>query len=197
MLISQVITSNEVNAEPNKGEIISLCNEVSSKIVELNLYNKYESFFANYGVLKYAEQTKDVDLIDKVIENYQNYFKKGTLEPGHVDKNAMGILGFELYLQTQKTEYLKIPLGLADDEWQNPRDDGLTKYSRFWTDDMFMVAVLQVQAYKATGKQVYLDRAINQILVYAEKLQQQNGLFQHTVKVRLSGEELTAGRPRR
>jgi rhamnogalacturonyl hydrolase YesR len=94
----------------------------------------------------------------------------------------LGILGFELYLQTKNADYLKIPLALADDEFENPRPDGLTKYSRFWTDDVYMVCALQVQAYKATGNNIYLERAITQMLAYAEKLQQQNGLFQHTTK---------------
>ncbi|MEN6384546.1 MAG: glycoside hydrolase family 88 protein [Phycisphaerales bacterium] len=182
LIVSQLLITAPLTAGINKKGIIQISNIVSSKIVEVNLYNKYESFFANYGVLTFAAQTKNDVLIKKVIDNYQNYFKNNTLEPGHVDKNAMGILGFELYLQTKNPEYLKIPLILADDEWQNPRDDGLTKYSRFWTDDVFMVAVLQVQAYKATGKEIYLDRAIKQITAYAEKLQQQNGLFQHTLK---------------
>jgi unsaturated rhamnogalacturonyl hydrolase len=180
--VAQLFITNPLIAKPDKKEIVKISNIVSSKIVEVNLYNKYESFFANYGVLKYAVCTKNDDLLNKVAKNYQEYFKTQTLEPGHVDKNAMGILGFELYLQTKNPEYLKIPLALADDEWQNPRDDGLTKYSRFWTDDVYMVCVLQVQAYKATGKDIYLERAITQMLAYSEKLQQQNGLFQHTLK---------------
>jgi rhamnogalacturonyl hydrolase YesR len=169
-------------AKTDKKEIIEISNTVSSKIMEVNLYSKYESFFSNYGVLKFAAVTNNDILINKVIKNYQTYFKENTLEKGHVDKNALGILGFELYLQTKNPEYLPLPLSLADDEWENPREDGLTKYTRFWTDDLFMVAVLQVQAYKATGKEIYLQHAIAQILVYAEKLQQQNGLFQHTLK---------------
>ncbi|HAL44536.1 MAG: hypothetical protein A2Y12_07335 [Planctomycetes bacterium GWF2_42_9] len=180
-IVTQLYASS-LFANPAKKGIIEVSNSVSSKIVEVNLYNKYESFFANYGVLLYAEKTKNVNLIEKVQENYKNYFINSTLEPGHVDKNAMGILGFELYLQTKNAEYLKIPLALADEEFENPRPDGLTKYSRFWTDDVYMVCALQVQAYKATGNNIYLERAITQMLAYAEKLQQQNGLFQHTTK---------------
>jgi rhamnogalacturonyl hydrolase YesR len=181
-VVAQIIACGIVTAKSNSSDIIGLCDEVSAKIVPVKLYNKYESFFANYGVLLYAAQTKNEALTKKVIANYDEYFKTQTIEPGHVDKNALGILGFELYLQTKKPEYLQIPLMLADDEWENPRDDGLTKYSRFWTDDVYMVCVLQIQAYKATGKDIYLERAITQMLAYSEKLQQQNGLFQHTLK---------------
>jgi len=180
--LAQLIITHPLIAKQDKKELIKIADTVSSKIVEVKLYNKYESFFANYGVLLYAAQTKNDTLAKKVIANYDEYFKTQTIEPGHVDKNALGILGFELYLQTKKPEYLQIPLMLADDEWENPRNDGLTKYSRFWTDDVYMVCVLQIQAYKATGKEIYLERAITQMLAYSEKLQQQNGLFQHTLK---------------
>jgi rhamnogalacturonyl hydrolase YesR len=170
-------------AKLNNDSIIQIAGNVASKAVAVDLYDKYESFFVDFGVLKFAQETNNPALKNKVIENYDKFLKSNTLTPGHVDKNACGILGFEIYLQTHDPAYLEIPLSLADDEWLNPRDDGLTKYSRFWTDDMFMVAVLQIQAYKATGKSIYLDRAIIQLLAYADKLQQQNGLFQHTTKI--------------
>ena len=183
LAVSQLAIGNTLPSKLNREKIIEAADLAASKIVKIELYDKYESFFAYYGVLKYATSTNNNILTNKVIENYNNYMIKYPLNPGHVDKNACGILGFELYLQTHDPNYLANPLLLADDEWVNPHEDGLTKYSRFWTDDMFMVAVLQVQAYKATGKTVYLDRAISQLTVYAEKLQQQNGLFQHTTKI--------------
>jgi unsaturated rhamnogalacturonyl hydrolase len=180
--LAQLLITHTLAAKQDKKGLIKIADTVSSKIVEVKLYNKYESFFANYGVLLYAAQTKNDTLAKRVISNYDEYFQTQTIEPGHVDKNALGILGFELYLQTKKPEYLQLPLMLADDEWENPRNDGLTRYSRFWIDDVYMVCVLQIQAYKATGKEIYLERAITQMLAYSEKLQQQNGLFQHTLK---------------
>jgi unsaturated rhamnogalacturonyl hydrolase len=42
-----------------------------------------------------------------------------------------------------------------------------------------MISSLQVQAYRATGKLVYLERAASEVDAYIEKLQQPNGLFFH------------------
>ena len=109
--------------------------------------------------------------------------KTSDIRAGHVDWNVFGILPFELYLQSGDAKYLKVAMQLAEDEWAEPNEWGLTAYSRFWVDDMFMVGALQVQAYKATGKEIFLDRAVVQLLAYAKMLQQDNGLFQHTAEV--------------
>lgn len=45
---------------------------------------------------------------------------------------------------------------------------------------MFMITALQVQAYRATGDAVYLDRAARVLATYLERLQQPGGLFFHT-----------------
>ena len=42
-----------------------------------------------------------------------------------------------------------------------------------------MIGSLQIQAYRATGNQVYLERAALTISLYLQKLQQPNGLFFH------------------
>ena len=38
---------------------------------------------------------------------------------------------------------------------------------------------MQVQAYRATGKQIYIDRAARAMVAYLDQLQQPNGLFFH------------------
>jgi rhamnogalacturonyl hydrolase YesR len=44
---------------------------------------------------------------------------------------------------------------------------------------MYMVGMLQIQAYRATGDVKYADRAALQLTSYISKLQQPNGLFFH------------------
>jgi rhamnogalacturonyl hydrolase YesR len=44
---------------------------------------------------------------------------------------------------------------------------------------MFMISAVQVQAFRATGDQKYLDRAALAMAAYLDKLQQPNGLFFH------------------
>jgi rhamnogalacturonyl hydrolase YesR len=55
----------------------------------------------------------------------------------------------------------------------------LSDQTRFWIDDMYMITILQVQAFRATGDKVYLDRAALEMVAYLDKLQQPNGLFYH------------------
>jgi rhamnogalacturonyl hydrolase YesR len=44
---------------------------------------------------------------------------------------------------------------------------------------MYMITMLQTQAYRATGNPVYAERAAKEAVAYLDKLQQPNGLFFH------------------
>jgi rhamnogalacturonyl hydrolase YesR len=48
---------------------------------------------------------------------------------------------------------------------------------------MYMLIILQLQAYRATGDAKYLDRAALEMTTYLDKLQQPNGLFYHAPDV--------------
>ena len=48
---------------------------------------------------------------------------------------------------------------------------------------MYMIIILQLQAYRATGDSKYLDRAALEMTTYLDKLQQPNGLFYHAPDV--------------
>jgi unsaturated rhamnogalacturonyl hydrolase len=142
----------------------------------------YPMVCSRYGVLLYAGASGDQELLALVKNAYQP-FLSGKTKPrhGHVDYNVFGILPFELYRQTRDPAYLPLAKKLADDEFSRGRQDGLSDYTRFWVDDMYMVGSLQTQAYKALGDRVYLDRAFRQLLAYCAKLQSPNGLFQHNL----------------
>ena len=71
------------------------------------------------------------------------------------------------------------PMGSREHRIEKLQEDGLSSFTRFWVDDMYMVGSLQVQAFKATGDTVYLNRAAKTIKVYCDKLQRPNGLFYH------------------
>ena len=65
-----------------------------------------------------------------------------------------------------------------------PQPDGLTGETRFWIDDMYMITLLQVQAYRATGDRKYLDHAALEMAAYlVDIFQQPNGLFFHAPDV--------------
>ncbi|MGA2889494.1 MAG: glycoside hydrolase family 88 protein [Terracidiphilus sp.] len=48
---------------------------------------------------------------------------------------------------------------------------------------MYMLTILQLEAYRATRDRTYLDRDANEMVAYLDKLQQPNGLFYHAEDV--------------
>ena len=56
--------------------------------------------------------------------------------------------------------------------------------TRYWIDDMYMLTMLQLEAYRATGDKKYLDRDAKEMVAYLDKLQQPNGLFFHAPDVK-------------
>src|SRR5690606_24722192 len=100
----------------------------------------------------------------------------------------------ELYIQTANKKYLTLGLPYADSQWNLPTDSVLTEramqyfnqgYSwqtRLWIDDMYMITMVQSQAYRVTRDKNYIDRAAREMVLYLEQLQQPNGLFYHAPK---------------
>ena len=94
-------------------------------------------------------------------------------------------------------------LSYADTQWTLPAnatpeekawaDKGLSWQTRLWIDDMFMITILQAQAYHTTGKREYMDRAVKEMVVYLDELQRPNGLFYHLLMFRISGQEGMGG----
>jgi rhamnogalacturonyl hydrolase YesR len=78
---------------------------------------------------------------------------------------------------------LQVGQAWADRQWESPRPDGFTTETRYWIDDMYMITLLQVEAYRATHDRKYLDRAALEMVSYLDKLQQPNGLFFHAQDV--------------
>ena len=95
---------------------------------------------SRYGILILADALHDKDLRDRVAKSYEPYLT-GRRKPhkGHVDYNVFGIVPFELYRQTSNRAYLPLAQELADDEFQSLINNGLSSYTRFWVDDMYMV----------------------------------------------------------
>lgn len=135
------------------------------------------------GALRYANAIQDKELIKKIVARYESMLAseddKLITRHSHVDHNVMGIVPLQIYLITGDEKWCTFGLTFADSQWENPRDDGLTEQTRWWIDDMYMVGMLQIQAYRAIGESKYADRAALQLTAYIEKLQQPNGLFFH------------------
>lgn len=140
----------------------------------------YAEVCAAYGAIKYCGMTGDKKTMTDLISRYDRVTsEKIPNTANHVDVNVYGILPLEVFIQTRDTAYLRQGLYFADGQWKNPLPDGLTSQTRYWIDDIYMIGILQVQAYRATGNMIYLERAALEIDSYIRKLQQPNGLFFH------------------
>lgn len=140
-----------------------------------------------YGALTFAQLTADKDLEWKLIKKFEPLLteagKKMLPRSGHVDFSMFGSLPLEIYMQTKDKAYLELGQGYADRQWAITVDNGLTNETRFWIDDMYMITILQVQAYRATNDAKYIDRAALEMTAYLDKLQQPTGLFFHAPDV--------------
>ena len=137
-----------------------------------------------YGALKYAVAVGDNALIKQLQNKFEPLFTtEANYQPlmNHVDLNMFGCLPFEFYQITKDQRYYDMGLPYADTQWQVPDTatteeknwarKGFSWQTRLWIDDMFMITIIQSQAYKATGKREYIDRAAREMVMYLDELQ--------------------------
>ena len=141
-----------------------------------------------YGAFTFAHLTHDEALQAKLVQRFE------PLMPGqpeaaripirrHVDDSIFGIIPLEIGIETKDSKYLTYGQSWADRQWENPQPDGLSAETRYWVDDMYMLTILQLEAFRATGDKKYLDRDALEMVSYLDKLQQPNGLFFHAPDV--------------
>jgi unsaturated rhamnogalacturonyl hydrolase len=141
-----------------------------------------------YGALTFAQLTHDTDLRDRLIKRFDPLFPGGAEDAlipkhDHVDDSIFGTVPLEIAIQTKDKKYLDYGISYADKQWLDPLPDGLSHETRYWIDDMYMLTILQLEAYRATGDKKYLDRDAKEMAAYLDKLQQPNGLFYHAPDV--------------
>jgi rhamnogalacturonyl hydrolase YesR len=151
-----------------------------------------------YGALTFAQLTGNKDLTAQLTKRFEPMFgEEARMIPRavSVDNTIFGAIPLELYIETKEQRYLDMGKPFPDQQWQAPEGtrltpevagwvaQGLSWHSRFWIDDMYMLTLVEVQAFRATGQPVYLDRAALEMTAYLDKLQQTNGLFYHALDV--------------
>jgi rhamnogalacturonyl hydrolase YesR len=140
-----------------------------------------------YGALTFAQVSANDALTSRLVRRFDEQVTPDVLRTAkdkqHVDYSMLGSVPFEIYREKKDARYLDMGRLLADHQWEQPLPDGLSRETRFWIDDMYMITILQVQAYRATGDSKYLDRAAQEMEAYLDKLQQPNGLFYHAPDV--------------
>ena len=144
----------------------------------------YSEICAWYGALTFADLTHDSKLQKELIAKFEPLMPGGaeaarTPTRHHVDDSIFGVAPLEIAIQTKDPTFLAVGQGWADRQWENPQSDGLSAETRYWIDDMYMLTMLQLEAYRATGDKKYLDRDAKEMTSYLDKLQQPNGLFFH------------------
>ena len=154
-----------------------------------------ETFYWN-GALRYAYLAKDKELLNRLQDKFEPLFtEEKALQPimNHVDVNMFGSLPLELYLVTKDKKYWYLGLPYADSQWKVPAnakpeekewaEKGYSWQTRLWIDDMYMITIVQSEAYKATGDPKYINRAAKEMVLYLDELQHPNGLFYHAPDV--------------
>jgi unsaturated rhamnogalacturonyl hydrolase len=145
-----------------------------------------------YGALQVAKALKSKDLIEKLVGRFDPLMAQSASlvpSPTHVDRSVFGAVPLELYMITNQNRYLSLGQPFADLQWDLPESmrpeqqkyatQGLSWQSRMWIDDMYMITLLQVQAFRATGNKKYIDNAAKEMVAYLNVLQQPNSLFFH------------------
>ncbi len=171
---------------------------------DTNLFNNpvgyivYPDVCAWYGALSFAATTHQQSLLDPLISRAAKvvYGDERRLIPvaNHVDNNVFGVIPLEIYSQNKDKRFLDLGLYMADEQFKILNEEELSKLdsihrvwydmglswnTRMWIDDMYMITILQAQAYKVTGEKKYIERAGKEMVVYLDELQKSNGLFHH------------------
>ncbi|MCD8167493.1 MAG: glycoside hydrolase family 88 protein [Bacteroides sp.] len=177
--------------------------KLSNRFIELNKHVLYRGKYINYqevcvymGALKYAQLTQNAKLTGQLKDRFETFFtteKHLVPTPFHVDLTVFGSVPLELYRITGEQRYYEMGMPFADEQWILPAeatdeekawaDKGFSWQTRLWIDDMYMITVIQSQAYKVTGDLSYIDRAAREMVVYLDELQRPNGLFYHAPDV--------------
>ncbi len=168
----------------------SLARKVAGNILYRTGYFLYEGgkglhyaeVFAAVASLKTAESLNDKALQDSIISRYSELTAQDSKlisQRPHVDHNVQGVLPLAIWQLTGKEEFRRLGLKYADSQYAETDPQGMTTQARWWADDMYMIGILQLTAYRVTKEQKYLDRATRMVAAYLPKLQQPNGLFLH------------------
>lgn len=157
----------------------------------------YPDVCAWLGALWFTQTIKNEDLYSRLVERFEPLFttEKNMLpefrpKPHNVvDWYVFGAVPLEIYKTNKDPKYLELGMEYADKQWilpEDPRGDekkwhdkGHSWQTRLWIDDMFMITAVQAQAYLVTGNEKYMNRAVDEMVLYLDEIQRDNGLFYH------------------
>ena len=162
------------------------------------------------NAMECARLTGDTAREQKLIAAFEPYYgEKAWVLPKfkHVDFTIVGSVPLEIAILNGDARAKALGLKYADMQWEKPKEDdppplynkpsfeermkwwsqGYTCQTRLWIDDMYMITVLQSQAYRLTKDRKYIDRAAKEMCLYLDEIQVKDGkdagLFYHAPDV--------------
>lgn len=157
----------------------------------------YPDVYTWLGSLWFTKATKDQNQYNQLVERFEPLFTtQKSMQPNMrpkdhnvVDFYVFGAVPLAIYRNNKDSKYLDLGLKYADGQWILPEnhkeyekewhEKGYSWQTRLWIDDMFMITAVQAQAYLATGDKKYIDRAAEEMVLYLDEIQRDNGLFYH------------------
>jgi rhamnogalacturonyl hydrolase YesR len=168
----------------------------SKHMLHADKWIQYPEVCTWLGALRFAEVAGDEALIGLLHDRFEPLFStEREYQPimNHVDLNMFGCLPLEFYLTGKENRFFDLGIPYADSQWNLPEEateehkafaaKGLSWQTRMWIDDMYMITIVQSQAYKVTGDRKYIDRTAKEMVAYLDELQRPNGLFYHAPDV--------------
>lgn len=156
------------------------------------------------NALECAHISGDTNLESRLVAAFEPYYSEQSSvmhDYRHVDLAIVGAVPLEIAVLTGDSRALALGLRYAERQWEEPSEahdwgdrwydkiplaerrdwwqKGYTPQTRLWIDDMYMITLLQSQAYRATGDYRYVERAAREMCLYLERLQREDGLFNH------------------
>ena len=156
------------------------------------------------NALECASLAGDTNLVERLVrlfDPYRGERKSVMNDIRHVDLAIVGAIPLEIAILTGDAQALALGLGYAERQWEKPVEGldwgdgmydkipfeermawwekGFSPQTRLWIDDMYMITLLQTQAYRATREMKYIERSSREMCLYLERLQRADGLFNH------------------
>ena len=161
------------------------------------------------NALAAARSMRDKDLERRLVAHFEPFLGEKKAKQSrmtHVDFSVFGALPLQIAMLNGDSRCAELGLRYADAQWTPPSEGtlrekhafplerqedlwrrGYTPQTRLWIDDMYMITLLQSQAWKLTGERKYLDRAAKEMCLYLDELQLKDGaaagLFYHAPDV--------------
>jgi len=172
-----------------------------SYVYGLHEYVHYATVTLWVNALECARLAGDADMERRLVDAYGKMAReKPYVFHGikHVDFEVTGALPLEVAILAGNKEAGRRGLWYADRQWERPTAEdnnlkqvqplekrmewwnaGYTSETRLWLDDMYMISLLQLNAYRYTGDSKYLYRTAREMALYLDRLPRRGSLYFH------------------